>query len=44
MLACVGCGLFIGWQTAHGGRRTPYGTEVIVQTMGFRRFLLHADE
>ena len=44
MVPCVALTVFIGWQTAHGGRRSPYGTEVITQTMGFRQFLLHASE
>ena len=44
VLLCVAAAVFIGWQTVHGGRRSPYGTEVISQTVGFRRFLLRADE
>ena len=44
MVPCVALAVFIGWQTTHGGRRSPYGTEVITQTMGFRQFLLHASE
>ena len=35
---------FLGWQTCHGGKRRPYGDEVIAQSMGFRRFMLHASE
>lgn len=35
---------FLGWQTVHGGLRTPYGSEVIAQTMGFRRFLHNATD
>ena len=44
MAPTVAVAAFVGWQTTHGGRRSPYGTEVISQTMGFRRFLLHAGE
>lgn len=44
MAPTVAVAAFIGWQTTHGGRRNPYGQEVISQTMGFRRFLLHVPE
>ncbi len=44
MAPTVAVAAFIGWQTTHGGRRSPYGAEVISQTMGFRRFLLHTNE
>ena len=44
MAPMVAVAAFIGWQTTHGGRRSPYGQEVISQTMGFRRFLLHVSE
>ena len=44
MAPTVAVAAFIGWQTTHGGRRSPYGQEVISQTMGFRRFLLHVSE
>jgi len=44
MAPAVGVSAFIGWQTTHGGRRSPYGQEVISQTMGFRRFLLHVSD
>ena len=43
MMPCVAVSVFMGWQTIRGGRRNPYGTEVIGQTLGFRRFLLHAN-
>lgn len=43
MLPCVAMSIFMGWQTIHGGRRNAYGAEVISQTLGFRRFLLHAN-
>ena len=36
--------VFIGWQTVHGGLRSPYGSEVIAQTLGFRRFLHNATD
>ena len=44
MAPAVAVAAFIGWQTTHGGRRSPYGQEVISQTMGFRRFLLHVTD
>ena len=44
MAPTVAVAAFIGWQTTHGGRRSPYGQKVISQTMGFRRFLLHVSE
>ena len=44
MLPAVGVTVFIGWQTAHGGMRRPYGDEVIGQTLGFRRFLHNATD
>ena len=44
MAPTVAVAAFVGWQTTHGGRRSPYGNEVISQTLGFRRFLLHASE
>lgn len=44
VIAAIAVTAFIGWQTCHGGLRRPYGDEVIGQTMGFRRFLLHASE
>ncbi len=44
MLPAVAITAFLGWQTTHGGRRSAYGTEVISQTMGFRKFLLHISE
>ena len=34
----------IGQQTCHGGLRCAYGDEVVSQTMGFRRFMLHVSE
>lgn len=39
MLPAVAVAVLTGWQTAHGGRRSAYGNEVIAQTLGFRRFL-----
>lgn len=42
MLPTVAVTAFVGWQTAHGGMRRPYGDEVIAQTLGFRRFLHNA--
>ena len=44
MAPTVAVAAFVAWQTIHGGRRSPYGTEVIGQTLGFRRFLLHASD
>ena len=44
MAPAVGVAAFLGWQTVRGGRRTPYGTEVLSQTLGFRRFMLHAND
>ena len=44
VLPAVGITLFVGWQTCHGGKRRPYGDEVIGQAMGFRRFMMHASE
>ncbi len=34
---------FLAWRTVHGGRFSPYGRQVLGQTMGFRRYLLQAD-
>jgi len=44
MLPVTAVAAFLGWQTVHGGLRTPYGSEVIAQTMGFRRFLHNASD
>ena len=44
MLPVTAAAAFLGWQTVHGGLRTPYGSEVIAQTMGFRRFLHNASD
>lgn len=45
LLLSVTCAAaFLGWQTTHGGLRTPYGSEVISQTLGFRRFLHNATD
>ena len=44
VLPCVAVTALIGWQTCHGGKRRPYGDEVIGQAMGFRRFLMHTTE
>lgn len=44
MVPAVALSVFIGWQTAHGGRRSSYGNEVIAQTLGFRRFLHNASD
>ena len=44
MLPSVAASALIGWQTAHGGQRSPYGDEVIGQTLGFRRFLHNATD
>ena len=44
MLLAAVVAAFVGWQTIHGGLRTPYGSEVIAQTMGFRRFLRNASD
>lgn len=44
MLPVVAAAVFVGWQTTHGGLRTPYGNEVISQTLGFRRFLRNATD
>lgn len=39
MLGGLALCLFTGWQTLHGGRRTPLGKQFIEQTLGFRRYL-----
>ena len=39
-----GASAFVGWQTAHGGRRKPEGDDIVAQTLGFRRFLLNATD
>ncbi len=44
MAPSVALSVFIGWQTIHGGRRSLYGTEVISQTLGFRRFVSSAND
>lgn len=44
MLPAVAITVFISWQTLHGGLRNTYGNEVISQTLGFRRFLLHVSD
>jgi len=44
MAPAVAVAAFLGWQTTHGGRRSAYGSEVLSQTLGFRRFLQHAAE
>lgn len=44
MLPAVAVAAFLGWQTCHGGRRSPWGDEILSQTLGFRRFLLHATD
>lgn len=44
MAPSVALAVFIGWQTAHGGRRNAYGAEVVSQTLGFRRFLHNASD
>jgi len=44
ILAAVAVSLWLGWKTCHGGQRSAYGQEIISQTLGFRRFLLHASE
>ena len=44
MAPSVAVALFIGFQTIHGGRRSAYGTEVIGQTLGFRRFMMSAND
>lgn len=38
-LGAIALSLFTGWQTLHGGRRTPLGKQFIEQTLGFRRYL-----
>lgn len=44
MLPAVAVSVFLGWQTCHGGLRSPWGDEILGQTLGFRRFLLHATD
>lgn len=44
MLPVAAAAAFVGWQTVHGGLRTPYGSEVIAQTIGYRRFLRNASD
>lgn len=43
MAPTVALSAFLAWRTVHGGRLSAYGTQVLEQTMGFRRFLLHGD-
>ena len=43
MAPTVGVSAFLAWRTVHGGRPGPYGRQVLSQTLGFRRYLLHAD-
>ncbi len=33
-----------GCLTVHGGRRTPFGTQIVSQALGFRRFLMRVSE
>lgn len=42
MLIALASALFAGWQSVHGGRRSPLGTQLIGQTLGFRRYLARA--
>lgn len=42
MLLALAAALFAGWQTLHGGKRTSLGTQLIGQTLGFRRYLSKA--
>ncbi len=44
MVPSVALAVFVGWQTAHGGRRSAYGAEVVAQTLGFRRFIHNASD
>ena len=44
MLPALAVSGFLSWQTVHGGIRSPYGNEVIGQTLGFRRFMRHASD
>lgn len=44
MIPAIAVTVFLGQQTCHGGMRCTYGDEVVSQTMGFRRFLLHVSE
>ena len=39
MLPALAMSLFTGWQTAHGGKRSTLGTQLIGQTLGFRKYL-----
>ena len=44
VLFVIVCLLAVGMLTMHGGRRTNFGTEVITQAMGYRRFLLRVTQ
>jgi len=44
MLPTIAVSGWVAWQTVHGGMRSAYGTEVIGQTLGFRRFMCHASD
>ena len=39
VLLVIVCVLGIGMLTLHGGQRTPFGDEVIAQSLGYRKFL-----
>lgn len=43
MAPVVGVAVFLAWRMVRGGRPSDYGEQVFSQTLGFRRFLLHAD-
>lgn len=43
MAPTVAVSAFLAWRTVHGGRPGTYGRQVLSQTLGFRRYLLHAD-
>lgn len=44
MLLALALCVFTGFATRNGGRRTASGSDVVEQTMGFCRFLTHAED
>lgn len=39
MLVSLAASVFTGYQTLHGGKRTPLGKQLIGQTIGYRKYL-----
>ena len=44
MVLALALSIFTGLVTVHGGRRSEIGTQLISQTLGFRRYLKKAEE